>query len=139
MGLREALLAWPAYRLAPTWLRMPVLALAAVVVDLVIEPFAWQVRGYWLWSGGGLYYDVPSQNFLGWFLTALLLGGLTEPLLREGRARSSDRSGRSLAPPVLAVVLLSFVVGLAGGGYAGPVLLGLVLVGWTVLSVMRIR
>ncbi|MGJ3244083.1 MAG: carotenoid biosynthesis protein [Opitutales bacterium] len=128
MGLRETLLAFPVYRKRRAPVRMVVLAVGAVLVDLVIEPFAWQVRGYWLWSGGGVYFNVPALNFLGWFGTALLLGGLSEPWLAKDRAIGRRwATGRSLAPGVLGVVLLSFVFGLLAAGFLIPALLGLIL------------
>ena len=41
----------------------------AMLFDLVLEPFAWKVKGYWIWQHG----YVPWNNYLAWFLTAFLL------------------------------------------------------------------
>ncbi|GHB99461.1 carotenoid biosynthesis protein [Cerasicoccus arenae] len=50
-------------------------AFMATAIDLALEPVATIVRGYWIWWGGNgdYYYDVPLQNFLGWFVTAFLI------------------------------------------------------------------
>lgn len=44
--------------------------LIAVVMDGIIDPVAYLVKGYWFWDGTGMYYGIPLQNFLGWFLLA---------------------------------------------------------------------
>ena len=30
------------------------------------------MKSYWLWQDGGWYYDIPTQNFFGWYGTALV-------------------------------------------------------------------
>ncbi|WP_394604374.1 carotenoid biosynthesis protein [Fictibacillus sp. UD] len=47
-------------------------ALIAVVMDGIIDPVAYLVKGYWFWDGSGVYYGIPFQNFVGWFLLASL-------------------------------------------------------------------
>ncbi len=46
--------------------------LFAVWLDLAIDPVSANVKSYWLWQDGGLYYDIPTQNFIGWYGTALV-------------------------------------------------------------------
>ncbi|WP_214808341.1 carotenoid biosynthesis protein [Exiguobacterium sp. s144] len=46
--------------------------LFAVWLDLAIDPVAANVKSYWLWQDGGWYYDIPTQNFFGWYGTALV-------------------------------------------------------------------
>lgn len=49
-------------------------AVLAVVLDLLLEPVAFHVKGYWQWfpvDGG--YYGIPLSNFAAWFLAALAL------------------------------------------------------------------
>lgn len=53
-----------------------------VLMDLLIEPVAIKFD-YWTWSGAG----VPFQNYLGWFIAALLLHLL---YLRVERTREND-------------------------------------------------
>jgi putative membrane protein len=61
---------------------IPVLtALGAVTADLIIEPAATLVQGYWTWEGPGVYYGVPWVNFLGWFGTAFILSFLAQTIL----------------------------------------------------------
>lgn len=44
--------------------------LFTVWLDLAIDPVA-AVNEYWIWHETGIYYGIPNQNFLGWYLTSL--------------------------------------------------------------------
>ncbi len=69
---------------------LPVAALLALWLDLLIEPVAAYVTGYWQWQVSGPYYGVPTTNFFAWGATALvlvvLLHLLTPKLIRTARA-----------------------------------------------------
>jgi putative membrane protein len=36
------------------------------------------VKGYWEWANDGLYYDIPTQNFIGWFGLSLIFSWLLQ-------------------------------------------------------------
>ncbi|WP_026675033.1 carotenoid biosynthesis protein [Alkalihalobacterium bogoriense] len=46
---------------------------AAVVMDLILDPVAYKVKQYWEWDGTGLYYGIPITNFVDWFIISLFL------------------------------------------------------------------
>lgn len=48
-------------------------ALLALTLDLLLEPIVTVVMDYWRWLDGGLYYGVPTSNFIAWGGTALVL------------------------------------------------------------------
>lgn len=50
-----------------------VTSLLAVTMDLIIDPVAFKGREYWIWDQGGAYYDIPVQNFLGWFFVSFFI------------------------------------------------------------------
>lgn len=55
-----------------------------VLVDLGLEPFATQVRHYWVWTPTKLnldWYSTPLVNFVGWALTSVLILVLATPAL----------------------------------------------------------
>ena len=52
---------------------IPLAAMLALLLDLLIEPVAAYVTGYWQWLEGGPYFGVPTANFVAWGLTALVL------------------------------------------------------------------
>ncbi len=74
-------------RLGRTARVVPLAALLAMLLDMLIEPVAAYVMGYWQWIETGPYYGIPTTNFLAWGGTALVLayvlwrvvGGLHRP------------------------------------------------------------
>ncbi|ERG67149.1 MULTISPECIES: carotenoid biosynthesis protein [Exiguobacterium] len=50
----------------------------AVWLDMAIDPVAANVKGYWEWANDGLYYDIPTQNFVGWFGLSLIFSWLLD-------------------------------------------------------------
>jgi putative membrane protein len=62
--------------------------------DLLIDPVASQVLGYWRWVTPGVYFGVPLLNFVGWFIA-----GVTLFLANPGpaaRSRSLQLLGASI-------------------------------------------
>jgi putative membrane protein len=48
-------------------------AVLAVGLDLLLEPVAYHIKGYWQWiPGDGAYYGIPTTNFIAWFVAALV-------------------------------------------------------------------
>lgn len=112
---------------AAAWLFISVaVASSAVWIDLLLEPVAWLVRGYWIWESGGPYYGVPSQNFLGWFMTAFLITlGLCAIF---GKAPVREPVHPPWGPwgqGVLAVVILTFVLSAMVNGHSMAGFIGL--------------
>lgn len=56
----------------PPWVAVVCAAGLTTATDLVIDPLAANVLGYWSWARGGAYYGIPFSNFAGWFVTALV-------------------------------------------------------------------
>ncbi|MGF1472360.1 MAG: carotenoid biosynthesis protein [Rubrobacteraceae bacterium] len=64
-------------------------ALLLTLMDGVLDPGA-VVLGFWTWPGGGLYYDVPPGNYLGWLFSGVLAALIT---LFVGRWREPPLPG----------------------------------------------
>ena len=97
--------------LFPWWSRLGLsvgVGLWALIHDVFLEPFAWNVRGYWSW---GPWDDplsaVPLQNYVTWFVTAAVMGALL-PMCGE-RARWDWRPAM-----VTFFMLATFFVGIVG-------------------------
>ncbi|USK90486.1 carotenoid biosynthesis protein [Rossellomorea marisflavi] len=58
-------------------------SILAVTMDLIIDPVAYKGRQYWIWEGDGIYYDIPTQNFLGWFYVSFVIQFILYYLLRD--------------------------------------------------------
>ncbi len=101
-------------------------ALALTAWDLLLDPqmVAWNL---WVWDEPGGYFGIPWQNFLGWFLTAVIVTLLVRPQNLPIR-------------PLLVIYTITWfleVVGLAlFWGMPGPALAGglvmmlFVFIGW---------
>lgn len=79
----------------------------AVWADLVIEPAATLVRGYWTWEGGGIYYGVPWTNFAAWYATAFVLSFLSQVFLPHNPFKRAELRVPLL---VLATTLFTFLL-----------------------------
>jgi putative membrane protein len=59
-------------------------ATLATLIDYLMEPFAWKIRGYWIWNTD----DIPIQNYLSWFFLSLVFTFL---LSKSSPAPSTDK------------------------------------------------
>jgi len=98
-------------------------AIGAVMADLIIEPAATLVQGYWIWEGPGVYYGVPWVNFLGWFGTAFVLSFLAQTLLPHSPFK---REELKMPVWVLSTTIFSFVVVSVAHGKWGVILIAAV-------------
>lgn len=86
-------------------------AVGATMVDFALEPVATMVRSYWIWEGPGVYYDVPGQNFVAWFVTALVIVGPIQYYVGRTVIESYRAPGAIFLPlATLGSVLASFLV-----------------------------
>lgn len=70
---RYTVLLWRAH--ASRWQIALGTGLIALLTDLNLEPVAWKVRAYWLWypTQNGAPDFPPVQNYVSWFVAAMLL------------------------------------------------------------------
>lgn len=52
-------------------LKVVISALILVSFDLLLDPYAVS-EGAWRWSKSGILFDIPWQNFLGWFIVGFI-------------------------------------------------------------------
>ncbi len=113
MLLAEGILARPRADLLTDralWWKGPlVTAIIAVLVDLFIDPIA-VAAGYWEWLvSGGVYYEIPMLNFVGWFVLMLLapLAWILIARREGGYLRKGVAAAAALLPLSAAAVVLS--------------------------------
>lgn len=124
---------WGGSSIGACLVRVAAVAVGAVMVDLVLEPVAWQLRGYWVWAGegGSAWFGVPLRNFAGWAATAAVLTAGLE--LGLAQAKPGSLAARRLLRTAWVLALVVGIFGLTllrqGGDYLAPGLLGLALAG----------
>jgi putative membrane protein len=113
-------------------------AALAMLFDMVIEPAAVYLNGYWTWLERGPIFGIPTSNFIAWLGLALLLATITRLLIEFSRWRGRIPADISL-PAMLYVLNLSlFTLVDLTHGQLGAGLLGLVLlVGGVALGLRR--
>ncbi|MGL4820162.1 MAG: carotenoid biosynthesis protein [Bacilli bacterium] len=92
-----------------------------VALDLVLDPVSFVAKNYWIWDQGGLYYNIPFQNFFGWFvLSAFFMVVL--PILPKRRKASNEWQQRMIVVYLLVLgmfTMLAFVNALWLAGLIG--------------------
>ncbi|TLS36141.1 carotenoid biosynthesis protein [Pseudalkalibacillus caeni] len=101
-------------------------AILAVVMDLILDPVAFVVKEYWIWEGESIYYNIPLQNFFGWFMLAFIFHLAIHFLLarfsRSPADFSSVRSQRMVLLYVLVTVMFT-ILGLTAGLWLASLLI----------------
>ena len=94
--------------------------------DLVMDPVM-VAADHWVWEIDGAYFGIPLQNFLGWFLTALiilllfLVIGRLNPQISKGKESNNFNRLAILSYAILggSTILLAFNNQLGGPALAG--------------------
>jgi putative membrane protein len=89
----------------------------ALLLDLMIEPLAVHINGYWVWDNtGGGYYGVPGSNFAAWWVTSAVLAALMLALVhmpqRVGEKMPATPTAGTVPwlPPLLYMLNLTMFV-----------------------------
>lgn len=85
-------------------------AALAVLSDLLMEPVAVHVQGYWTWYGGVEgYYGVPLSNFIAWLATSLLLVLVLSKIMNKGKLMGrAERQQYNFIP--LALYMMNLIM-----------------------------
>jgi uncharacterized membrane protein len=83
-------------------------ALVVLAIDLIMEPL--QVNaGNWRWLATGAYFNVPTGNFLGWFLVAFFSTIIFTSLQNHHLDKQENIGRQVLLIPVLGYGILCIV------------------------------
>jgi uncharacterized membrane protein len=93
-------------------------------VDLLLEPFASSVNGYWLWEAG----RIPLQNYVSWFTAGLLFSYILNRLVIWNRTVFENISFITIPAILISVNILQFAIVNIISGYILITLTGLVLI-----------
>ncbi|KEO85187.1 carotenoid biosynthesis protein [Tumebacillus flagellatus] len=106
-------------------LRITGAAWLAVSFDLLLDPVASVLQGYWTWRDGGGYYGVPWRNFAGWFAVTVFIQTV---LTMCADTRTSRRSHSS--PEPTEHTNATAVASATASGLAGSVLFMFSVLAW---------
>lgn len=115
-----------------------ILAVTAVIilaVDLLLEPFASFINGYWLWEAG----KIPVQNYLSWLVIGFVFAYLLDRFVLWNRNVFLNINFITIPAVILLINILQFAVINIYFGYIIITLLGLAMLGLTVLFSLKIR
>jgi len=129
----------------PARRRWVVAAVGAVVMtawDLSMDPLM-SASGYWKWGVQGAFFNVPLQNFWGWWLTSFTALLVYQILVAE--LKIPVHTAEKNAPLVWAIfiyiitgissVTMDFIFGLGGAGLAGL----FAMLPWVVAAAVRLK
>ncbi|MCP3026308.1 carotenoid biosynthesis protein [Halobacillus sp. A5] len=117
---------------------IPTASLAAVTMDLILDPVAYHVQEYWIWEDTGMYYDIPFSNFAGWFILAFFFHCLPFIFKQDLSAARSIWQNR-MALMFGAVILMFSILSISGGVYGAAILVILLTMIWYVLYYWRLQ
>jgi uncharacterized membrane protein len=104
-------------------------ALIILGADLLLEPFASSVNGYWLWEAG----KIPLQNYVSWFIAGLLFSFILNRLVIWNRTIFENINFITIPAILISVNILQFTVVNLVSGYIFATLIGLILISSCIL------
>lgn len=115
-------------------LRVTGAATFALLLDLLIEPMAVYINGYWVWDNtGGGYYGVPGSNFAAWWGTSFVLAFILV-LCKDTGSPPTRGVVYGWMPRILYLMSLTmFVVVYIGHGKLLALTIGMLLMGYLLL------
>ena len=102
-------------------------------VDLLLEPFASSVNGYWVWEGS----KIPLQNYISWFIAGLLFSYLLNRLVIWNRTVFENINFITIPAILISLNILQFAVVNLVSGYILVTLIGLVLISACVIITVK--
>jgi len=118
-----------AWLLAHTWFKQQwsryLIYLGVLVgTDIILDPGA-VARGLWKYQNGGLWFDVPLQNFIGWIISGTIAYALLRVMIKYREINNKKYIWIGSLSLLLSIFLWTGVN--AGYGLWLPVILGTIL------------
>lgn len=93
------------------------IAVSSVLIlatDILLEPFASFINGYWLWSAG----SIPIQNFISWFMIGLFYSVVISFLVKWKTGEAKKTSLGKIPLLIFFINILNFsVINIVNGYY----------------------
>jgi uncharacterized membrane protein len=110
-------------------------AVMILAIDLLLEPFASSVNGFWIWETG----KIPVQNYFSWLAAGFVFAYLLDRFVLWNRNIFLNMNFITIPAVILSINILQFAVINFCFGYIIITLIGLAMLGASVLFGYKIR
>ncbi|WP_315906374.1 carotenoid biosynthesis protein [Priestia koreensis] len=100
-------------------------SILAVIMDLMIDPVAYVIKEYWVWSGTGAYYGIPLQNFFGWFFVSAVIQTVLYAVLKKRSSVHSETWEKRMVVLYILIVSMFGFISLMEGLYMALLVTGI--------------
>ncbi|MFK7749198.1 MAG: carotenoid biosynthesis protein, partial [Kordia sp.] len=98
------------------WMQFLVYTAILVITDSILDPGA-VARGLWKYSDGGIWFNVPLQNFMGWIISGTLVYFILKLILKPISASSSEAISKHLWIGAISLLVSIFLWTGVNAGY----------------------
>jgi uncharacterized membrane protein len=117
------------------WYILLISGLIILGIDILLEPFASAINGYWIWAGG----SVPPENYLSWFIIGIIFSGLLERFAIWNRNIFQNINFITIPAVILIINILQFAIVNFYYGYYAVTTGGLILIASSVFVSIKFR
>jgi bisanhydrobacterioruberin hydratase len=111
---------------------------AAVIIDLIIDPVAFQIKEYWIWQDTGWYYEIPWTNFFGWFAVSFVLHLLIDFLMKRTSTQTDILTYEKRMVLLYVLMIGMFILlGMLGGLWMAVIITAILMILITALAWKR--
>jgi putative membrane protein len=104
-------------------------------IDVLLEPFASHINGYWVWENG----KIPFYNYISWFALGLFFTFLIDKNVKWYEGIFSNRQLALLPAVLLSVNIIQFSAVNVFGGYLLMTLAGLSIIGAVTILAIKMN
>ncbi len=102
-----------------------------LAVDILLEPFASFINGFWIWEAG----EIPIQNFISWFAAGFVFCILISVFFPADKVRSLEPGEKRTPFIVIGLNILIFTVLNIYHGYLLISIIALVIILWVIILI----
>lgn len=117
--------------------RLIVLAVSSIIIlaiDLLLEPFASLINGYWIWDAG----EIPVQNYISWLAAGFVFSYMLDRFVIWNRNVFLNMNFVTIPVVILSINVLQFAVVNVYFGYVIVTLTGLAMLAASALFSLKI-
>ena len=110
-------------------------ALLVLGIDLLLEPFASNINGYWIWENG----RIPIYNYVSWFILGFVFSFLIDRYTRWNNDVISGKQLVVIPVIILLINIIQFSIVNVYHSYLALTLIGLLIIGSVILTGIKLN